>query len=91
METKSLKWIEGDGYITATYSGSGNDTVLISSDENDGIDRMQSINVSTTKGNNPKTISVSLMQIGMREVFVSKEDTFVLSDGGTYNVLKNGV
>lgn len=37
-ETK-IKWNEGDGYITATYEGSGNNSVSISSDINYDIDR----------------------------------------------------
>lgn len=83
METK-IKWNEGEGYITATYEGSGNGPAFISSDTNEGIDREQSIKVETTD----KSISASLLisQIGMREIF---NDDFVLYGGGTFNVLKN--
>ena len=45
METK-IKWNEGDGYITATYEGSGSGSASISSDVNEGIDREQSIILS---------------------------------------------
>ena len=65
METR-IKWNEGDGYITATYTGSGNGSASISSDLNEGIDREQSILVKTTKGNSPKTQSVSVKQLGMQ-------------------------
>lgn len=88
METK-IKWNEGEGYITATYEGSGSGSASISSDVNEGIDREQSIVVETTEGNNPKSESVSIKQYGMREVFSPNDGDFVLADGGTLNVLKN--
>ena len=86
METK-IKWNEGDGYITATYEGSGNDYASISSDVNEGIDREQFIKVETTD----KSISVTLVvsQEGLRDVFEPSDGDFVLADGGTFNVLKN--
>lgn len=86
METK-IKWNEGEGYITATYGGSGSGSASISSDINEGIDRIATINVSTTKGNNPKSIDVSVKQIGLREVYVTSDGGFGV-DGGTYNTLK---
>lgn len=87
METK-IKWNEGDGYITATYEGSGNGSASISSDVNEGIDRTQSVKVETTD----KSVSAELMvsQVGLREVFEPSDGLFVLADGGTYNVLKIG-
>ena len=88
METK-IKWNEGEGYITATYEGSGNGSASISSDVNEGIDREQSIKVETTKGNEPKGVDVSVRQYGMREVFLPSDGDFILADGGTYNTLKN--
>ena len=89
METK-IKWNEGDGYITATYEGSGNGSASISSDVNEGIDRVQSIVVATTQGSEPKSESVQVTQIGLREIFEPSDGMFVLADGGTYNVLKIG-
>lgn len=85
METK-IKWNEGEGYITATYKGSGSGSASISSDVNEGIDREQSIKVETTD----KSVSATLMvsQEGLREVFEPSDDGFVLADGGTLNVLK---
>ena len=87
METR-IKWQEGDGYITATYEGSGNGQASISSDANEGIDRTQSITVETTYGNDPKSESIQVTQLGLREVFEPADGDFVLADGGTYNVLK---
>jgi hypothetical protein len=88
METK-IKWNEGDGYITATYEGSGNGSASISSDVNEGIDREQSITVETTYGNNPKSESVNVKQLGKREVFLPSDGDFILADGGTFNTIKD--
>jgi hypothetical protein len=86
-ETK-IKWNEGEGYITASYEGSGNGSASISSDVNEGIDREQSIKVETTNGNDPKSENVLVKQVGLREVFEPSDGEFVLADGGTFNVLK---
>lgn len=85
METK-IKWNEGEGYITATYKGSGSGSASISSDVNEGIDREQSIKVETTD----KSVSTILVvsQEGLREVFEPSDGGFVLADGGNFNVLK---
>ena len=85
METK-IKWNEGEGYITATYEGSGSGAASISSDVNEGIDREQSIKVETTD----KSVSATLMvsQEGLREVFEPSDGELIIADGGTFNVLK---
>lgn len=90
MGTK-IKWSESNDYITATYNGSGNETVLVSSDINEGIDRQMTINVKTTQGSNQKTKSIIVSQLGLREVFSPSDGSFILADGGTYNVKKNGL
>ena len=88
MGTK-IKWIEGDGYITATYAGSGSGSASISSDVNEGVDRVQTVKVETTD----KSVSATLVvyQEGLREVFEPSDEGFVLNDGGTFNVKKNGI
>ena len=87
METK-IKWNEGEGYIIATYEGSGSGSASISSDVNEGIDRVQTIRVETTRGSEPKSEAVQVTQIGLREVFEPSDGGFALKDGGTFNVLK---
>ena len=87
MKETKIKWNEGEGYITATYEGSGNGSASISSDINEGIDREQSIKVETTDKRVSATLVVS--QEGLREVFEPSDGAFVLADGGTFNVLKN--
>ena len=86
MAETRIKWNEGDGYITATYEGSGNGSASISSDVNEGIDREQSIKVETTDKSVSATLVVS--QEGLREIFEPSDGLFVLANGGTYNVLK---
>lgn len=88
METK-IKWNEGEGYITATYEGSGNGSVSVTSDINEGIDRKQIIKVETTAGNNPKSIDVEVAQMGMREIYNCTDGEYICADGGTYNVIKD--
>ena len=87
METK-IKWNEGDGYITATYGGIGSDSAYISSDLNEWIDREREITVNTTYGENQKSEDILIKQYGMREVFSPSDGDFILTDGGTFNVLK---
>lgn len=91
MATTKIKWNEGEGYITATYTGSGNGSAAISSEINKSIDREQYITVETTEGANPKSVNVKVKQLGMREVFSCLDGDFTLKDGGTFNVLKNGL
>jgi hypothetical protein len=87
MEETKIKWNEGEGYITATYDGSGNGSASISSDVNEGIDRRHTISIETTNGAISKSVEVT--QYGMREIFEPSDGGFVLADSGTYNVLKN--
>lgn len=81
-----IKWNEGEGYITAAYEGSGDGSLTFNSNVNEGIDREQSIEVKTT--DNKLSVSVSVKQIGLREVFTCTDGDFILADGGTFNVLK---
>lgn len=84
METV-IKWNEGDGNIVATYNGSGDGTIAFSSDvANEGIDRSQEVQVATDN----LSVSVTVSQLGLREVFNASDGEFILADGGTFNVLK---
>lgn len=51
MATKSIAWTTGTGNITLSYTGQGNDTVLVQSDPNDVYEnRSQTVTFSTTAG-----------------------------------------
>ena len=69
--------------ITLTYNGVGNDTVRVSANVNEGIDTTETFTVATNDGTISHPITVN--REGLREIF---NNDFVLSDGGTYNVIK---
>lgn len=88
MDT-TIKWNDGEGYITATYEGSGDGSAVISSDVNEGIDRAQDITVSTTDGSVVEKVLVS--QEGLRQRFITADGmVFCVYDGGRFAVLKEG-
>ena len=78
-------WKDG-GSLSATYNGSGDGEATFTSDVNEGIDREMSV----TFADIARSVMTErkIMQIGRREIF---NDDFVLSDGGTFNVLKDGI
>lgn len=88
MDTK-IKWNDGEGYITATYEGSGDGSAIISSDINEGIDRVQTLTVQTTNGLVEEKVLVS--QEGLRQPFgLSGGGVFRIKGGGRFGVLKVG-
>lgn len=86
MEEVRIKWNEGEGYITATYEGSGDGSLTFNSDINEGIDRKQIIKVKTT--DDKLSVGISVKQVGLREVFTCTDGAFLLLDNTTFNVLK---
>lgn len=70
METK-IKWKEGEGYITATYDGSGNGSASVTSNVNEGVAREQYISVETTKGGQPKKKRILVKQAGAKESLIT--------------------
>jgi hypothetical protein len=81
-------WNDG-GILTATYTGSGDGSAVFTSDINEGIDREMVV----TYVDNEKKVSVEqvVKQVGLREVFNASDGAFALKDGGTFNVIKNGL
>ena len=55
---KKIPWNSGDGSITLTYTGQGNGTISVSSDENFGDARQQSITIKTADGKVKKTVTI---------------------------------
>ena len=88
METK-IKWIEGEGHITATYKGSSNGPIVFKSIPNEGIDREQRVTVRTIDNRIIKTINIK--QPGLREIFICLDGEFILQGNNTFNVLKEQV
>ena len=73
-------WTDG-GSLSVTYDGDGDGTAVFSSDVNEGLDREMSV-LFKVKG---IEVERNVFQEGLRENF---NEDFVLSDGGTFNVLK---
>lgn len=66
-------------------SGKGPGVVSVEADPNEGCDRSVEVTAATTKGS---FATLTVTQTGMREPFASSDMDFILSDGGTFNVLK---
>lgn len=65
MATKTIAWNSGSGYITLTYTGTGNAPISVSSDANDLFkDRQQTVQITTTNGSPQKAVSLLVKQKG---------------------------
>jgi len=86
MATSSLNWTqEADEVITATYTGSGDGDITLSSAPNEGLDRQREVTV--TAGD--KTENVSVSQPGLREELATTDGKILYtSDGKLLTVLK---
>ncbi len=83
------QWNDGSGdVLTATYQGEGNEEVPFSSDLNEGVDRAMQV---TFKVDENVYAERNVVQEGMREVFNASDGDFILADGETFNVLKDGI
>lgn len=80
------QWNDG-GSLSVTYEGSGDGSAVFSSDVNEGIDREMTV---TFKGAGQE-IERTVKQEGKRLRFRCKDGLFLLKDGGTFNVLKDGL
>ena len=66
------------------YTGTGNESVSVTSSVNEGLDYSTTFNISTTDKSVSKDIVVN--KEGRREVY---NEDFILSDGGdSFNVIK---
>ncbi len=65
MATKTIAWEKGGGYITLTYTGTGNASISVQSDANELYEpREQNVQIATTKGSPQKAISLIVRQKG---------------------------
>ena len=80
------QWNDG-GSLSISYNGDGDGTAVFSSDVNEGIDRDMSV---FFKGAG-LSIERVVKQEGKRLRFMCKDRLFLLKDGGTFNVLKDGL
>lgn len=88
MATKSIAWNTGTGNITLTYSGQGNDTVLVESDPNDIYeDRSQTIVVSTTAGSPTVSRQVTITQRMKEPNLIDSEGNWLIDSNDTYLIV----
>lgn len=82
------EWTDG-GSLSATYEGSGDGSAIFSSDSNEGKDR----NMTVTFVDQSGTIRIERLvsQSGRRQAFCCTDGIFLLVDGGTFNVIKDGL
>ena len=85
MELKK-QWNDG-GSLSVSYDGDRDGSAVFSSDANEGIDREMSV---VFKGGG-LSVERTVKQEGKRLRFRCKDGLFILKDGGTFNVLKDGL
>lgn len=75
-------------WMLVEYEGVNDDDVDFSADSvNEGLDR--EISVSFVDKSRTIVVERTVRQEGMRDVFMASDGAFILSDGGTFNVMKN--
>lgn len=84
--TITRQWSDSSGdFLSVAFTGGGDGAISVSSDPCEGVDRTMVLSVSAENCN---TVSLTVFQTGKREEFNGSDITFILSDGGTFNVLK---
>lgn len=86
MKNLIKPWNDG-GNLSIAYEGDGDGSAVFSSDVNEGIDRELPIYF---KGGG-LSVERTVKQEGKRLRFRCKDGLFILKDGGTFNVLKDGL
>ena len=81
------QWDDG-GNLTVVYDGDRDGSAVFSSDTNEGVDRQMDVSFKDISGAVAHTRTV--VQEGRREPFYGSDVDFVLSDTGTFNVIKEG-
>ena len=89
--THNVPWNNGDGQIALSYTGEGNASVSVSSERNEGLDREQTLHVSTTGGD--ASADVTVRQNGMREPYecADSDDVYECADGDIYGAIKQEI
>lgn len=83
MELKR-QWNDG-GSLSVSYDGDRDGSAVFSSDVNEGIDREMPVYFKDVSGK--VSVERAVKQEGRREVF----GDIALADGGTFNVIKDGL
>lgn len=80
---------ENGGSLTVTYEGRSDGDATFTSDVNEGLDRETS--VTFVDFSEQIRVECKVTQQGKREVFSVADGEFLLSDGGTFNVVRDGI
>lgn len=94
MATVTIPWSEGEGNLYASFVGSGNGSLSLTSDDNPDCDRSQGITVHTLAGTPKVSFDILVSQPGLREPFLCIDGKLLMAgeeDTDTFNVLKSGV
>ena len=87
MATVNIPWTAGSGDITLTYTGSGNDTIVVDSDMNDlDVSRSQNVTVETTKGTPAQAKTLTVTQAAGPNFRLRGGDILRLADGNYLSV-----
>lgn len=87
MATKSIAWQAGNGNITLSYTGQGDDTVVVTSDENNlYYDRSQTLTFSTTVGGSV-TRQATVVQKMKEPNLVDKNGSWLIDSNDTYLIV----
>lgn len=81
-------WNDG-GSLSISYDGDGDGSAVFSSDVNEGVDR--EVSVAFVDKSRSVRVDRKVVQEGRRERFRASDRGFILADGGTLNVIKNGL
>lgn len=82
------QWNDG-GSLSISYDGDRDGSATFSSQTNESLDRSTSVSFIDSTRN--VVVERTVNQVGMREVFRCADGDFILADGGTFNVLKDGL
>lgn len=87
MSQTVRQWNDG-GNLTVVYDGDRDGSAVFSSDTNEGVDREMNVLFKDVSGK--VSHSRTVLQEGRREPFFGSDGEIALSDGGTFNVIKEG-
>lgn len=80
---KTIAWDVGSGNIYLDYTGQGNGTIVVTSDDND-VDQQRSKTLTITAGSVSRNVTV--VQGASPNFKTSNGKFIILSDGDTFNV-----
>ena len=81
-------WNDG-GSLSISYDGDRDGSAVFSSDIAEGKDR--TLDVTFVDKDRAVFVERSVMQFGKRQAFSGSDGAFIIADGGTFNVIKDGL